>query len=172
MSTIYTFHQECAALGAVPAADDELLIYDTSAGVTKNLTVAQLVQGPSTITSGTTAASLNHHPVPGFDGHQDRDHGSGDLCRFDHLPVQRHGDHVHRHVGRSERLDHHDGLFDVEVVHYGRHLRQDDAWRPALHHHVLIPEPGRFPRHFLFPDLHENRPLGKRAFFAKARPLQ
>jgi hypothetical protein len=63
MSTIYTFHQECAALGAVPAADDELLIYDTSAGVTKNLTVAQLVQGPSPITSGTTAASLNGYGV-------------------------------------------------------------------------------------------------------------
>jgi hypothetical protein len=59
MSTIYTFHQECAALGAVPAADDELLIYDTSAGITKNLTVAQLVAGPSAVTAGTTAASLS-----------------------------------------------------------------------------------------------------------------
>jgi hypothetical protein len=59
MSTIYTFHQECAALGAVPAADDELLIYDTSAGVTKNVTAAFLGQAAQTVTSGTTAASLN-----------------------------------------------------------------------------------------------------------------
>lgn len=58
MSTIYTFHQECAALGAVPAGDDELLIYDTSAGITKNLTVAQLVAGPDTVTAGTTSAAF------------------------------------------------------------------------------------------------------------------
>ena len=58
MSTIYTFQQECAALGAVPAVDDELLIYDTSAGITKNLTVAQLVAGPDTVTAGTTLASI------------------------------------------------------------------------------------------------------------------
>ena len=59
MSTIYTFHAECAALGAVPAADDELLIYDTSAGITKNVTAALVQEGARTVTSGTTAASLN-----------------------------------------------------------------------------------------------------------------
>ena len=58
MSTIYTFHQECAALGAVPAGDDELLIYDTSAGITKNLTVANLVAGPSSVTAATTSAVI------------------------------------------------------------------------------------------------------------------
>lgn len=63
MSTIYTFHQECAALGAVPAADDELLIYDTSAGVTKNVTASFLREGARTVTSGTTAASLNAYGV-------------------------------------------------------------------------------------------------------------
>jgi len=63
MSTIYTFHQECAALGAVPAADDELLIYDTSAGVTKNVTAAFLGQAAQTVTSGTTAASLNGYGI-------------------------------------------------------------------------------------------------------------
>jgi hypothetical protein len=63
MSTIYTFHQECAALGAVPAADDELLIYDTSAGVTKNVTAAFLRQSAQTVTSGTTAASLNGYGI-------------------------------------------------------------------------------------------------------------
>lgn len=63
MSTIYTFHQECAALGAVPAADDELLIYDTSAGVTKNVTAAFLGQSAQTVTSGTTAANLNGYGI-------------------------------------------------------------------------------------------------------------
>jgi hypothetical protein len=63
MSTIYTFHQECAALGAVPAGDDELLIYDTSAGVTKNVTMAFLQEGVRTVTSGTTAASLNGYGI-------------------------------------------------------------------------------------------------------------
>lgn len=55
MSTIYTFHEECAALGAVPAADDELLIYDTSAGVTKNVTAAFLSEAARTVTAGSTA---------------------------------------------------------------------------------------------------------------------
>ena len=63
MSTIYTFHQECAALGAAPAADDELLIYDTSAGVTKNVTASFLRQSAQTVTSGTTAASLNGYGI-------------------------------------------------------------------------------------------------------------
>ena len=63
MSTIYTFHQECAALGAVPAGDDELLIYDTSAGITKNVTANLLRDSARTVTSGTTAASLNAYGV-------------------------------------------------------------------------------------------------------------
>jgi hypothetical protein len=56
MSTIYTFHQECPALGAVPASDDELLLYDTSAGATKNLTVANLREGARTVTAASTAS--------------------------------------------------------------------------------------------------------------------
>jgi hypothetical protein len=63
MSTIYTFHQECAALGAVPAADDELLIYDTSTGITKNVTAALLGEAARTVVAGTTAASLNGYGV-------------------------------------------------------------------------------------------------------------
>jgi hypothetical protein len=63
MSTIYTFHQECAALGAVPASDDELLIYDTSAGVTKNVTFAELQGGGGTITTGTTAANISNNGI-------------------------------------------------------------------------------------------------------------
>ena len=63
MSTIYTFQQECAALGAVPASDDELLIYDTSAGITKNVTYAQLQGGGGTITTGTTAAAFSNNGI-------------------------------------------------------------------------------------------------------------
>lgn len=63
MSTIYTFHQECAALGAVPASDDELLVYDTSTGVTKNVTYALLQGGGGTITSGTTAANFSNNGI-------------------------------------------------------------------------------------------------------------
>jgi hypothetical protein len=63
MSTIYTFHEECAALGAAPAADDELLLYDTSAGVTKNVTASFLRESARSVASGTTAASLNAYGV-------------------------------------------------------------------------------------------------------------
>jgi len=63
MSTIYTFHEECAALGAVPASDDELLIYDTSAGITKNVTYALLQGGGGTITTGTTAANISNNGI-------------------------------------------------------------------------------------------------------------
>lgn len=63
MSTIYTFHEECAALGAVPAGDDELLLYDTSAGTTKNVTAALMREGARTVTSGSTAASLNGYGI-------------------------------------------------------------------------------------------------------------
>lgn len=63
MSTIYTFHQECAALGAVPASDDELLVYDTSTGITKNVTYAQLQGGGGTVTAGTTAAAFSNNGI-------------------------------------------------------------------------------------------------------------
>lgn len=45
-------------MGAAPAGDDELLIYDTSAAATKNITVGQLMGGGETVTAGTTAANL------------------------------------------------------------------------------------------------------------------
>lgn len=63
MSTIYTFHQECSALGAVPAGSDELLIYDDSAGRTKNVTVALAAESPRTVTTGTTAASFSGYGI-------------------------------------------------------------------------------------------------------------
>ncbi len=63
MSTIYTFHQECAALGAVPASDDELLIYDTSAGVTKNVTFGEIGGAGGTVTAGTTAAAFSNNGI-------------------------------------------------------------------------------------------------------------
>jgi hypothetical protein len=63
MSTIYTFHQECAALGAVPASDDELLVYDTSTGITKNVTYAQLQGGGGTVTAGTTASAFSNNGI-------------------------------------------------------------------------------------------------------------
>jgi hypothetical protein len=63
MATIYTFHQECAALGEIPAVDDELLIYDTSAGVTKNVTAALLAEQARTVTSGTTLAAFTGYGV-------------------------------------------------------------------------------------------------------------
>lgn len=61
--TEYTFQEECAALGAVPASDDELLIYDTSAGITKNVTYALLQGGGGTITTGTTAADFSNNGI-------------------------------------------------------------------------------------------------------------
>ena len=42
MSTIYTFHEECAEIGAALAADDEILVYDTSAGRTKSAAASRL----------------------------------------------------------------------------------------------------------------------------------
>jgi hypothetical protein len=63
MSTIYVFQSEVPALGAVPASDDVLLVYDTSAGRTKSVTAALLGESQRTVTSGTTAASLNGYGV-------------------------------------------------------------------------------------------------------------
>lgn len=63
MSTIYTFHSEPAALGEVPAANDVFLVYDTSAGRTKNVTGAFMAEQARTVASGTTAASLNAYGV-------------------------------------------------------------------------------------------------------------
>jgi hypothetical protein len=56
MSTIYVFHQECAAATDI-ATDDVLLVYDTSAGVTKKITQGLLVSGAAGIVN-TTATSL------------------------------------------------------------------------------------------------------------------
>ena len=63
MSTIYTFHQECAALGAVPAADDELLIYDASAARVKNVTAAFLGAAAPTVTTGTTLSNMSNNGI-------------------------------------------------------------------------------------------------------------
>lgn len=56
MSTIYTFHQECTA-ATDAASDDVLLIYDTSAGRTKYVTQATLVQSAAGVVD-TTATTL------------------------------------------------------------------------------------------------------------------
>jgi hypothetical protein len=56
MSTIYTFHQECAAASDV-ATDDLILVYDTSAGTTKKISQALLVSGASGVVD-TTATTL------------------------------------------------------------------------------------------------------------------
>ena len=63
MSTIYTFHEECSALGEIPAADDELLIYDTSAGRTKNVTAAFLGGAAPTVTTGTTLSNVSNSGI-------------------------------------------------------------------------------------------------------------
>jgi hypothetical protein len=56
MSTIYTFHQECPAATDV-ATNDLVLVYDTSAGVTKSVSQALLVSGASGVVD-TTATTL------------------------------------------------------------------------------------------------------------------
>jgi hypothetical protein len=61
--SIYIFQSEVPALGAVPASDDVLLVYDTSAGRTKSVTAALLSESQRTVTSGTTAANLNGYGV-------------------------------------------------------------------------------------------------------------
>jgi hypothetical protein len=63
MSTIYVFQSEVPALGAVPASDDVFLVYDTSAGRTKSVTGGLLGEQARSVTSGTTAASLNGYGV-------------------------------------------------------------------------------------------------------------
>lgn len=63
MSTIYVFQSEVPALGAVPAADDVLLVYDTSAGRTKSVTGALLGESARTVTAGTTSAAFNAYGV-------------------------------------------------------------------------------------------------------------
>lgn len=57
MSTIYTFHQECPALAEAPAQNDVLLVYDTSAGTTKKITVDYL-GGLFSAPVATTATTL------------------------------------------------------------------------------------------------------------------
>jgi hypothetical protein len=56
MSTIYTFHQECAAATDI-ATDDVLLVYDTSSGVTKKVAQGLLVSGAAGVVD-TTATTL------------------------------------------------------------------------------------------------------------------
>jgi hypothetical protein len=63
MSTIYTFQSEPSALGAVPAADDVALVYDTSAGRTKNVTFGLLAETARTVTSGTTATAFTGYGI-------------------------------------------------------------------------------------------------------------
>lgn len=46
MSTIYVFHQECPDLGEPPAADDVLLVYDTSTGRTKRVAASYAGASP------------------------------------------------------------------------------------------------------------------------------
>lgn len=57
MSTIYTFHQECAALSEAPARTDVVLLYDTSAGTTKRIATDYLAGATSTPVD-TTATTL------------------------------------------------------------------------------------------------------------------
>lgn len=63
MSTIYVFQSEVPALGAVPASDDVLLVYDTSAGRTKSVTGALMREGSRTVTAGTTSAAFTGYGV-------------------------------------------------------------------------------------------------------------
>lgn len=56
MSTIYTFHEECSAASDV-ANDDEFLMFDTSAGRTKNVTAAVMRQYQGSAVSITTATA-------------------------------------------------------------------------------------------------------------------
>jgi hypothetical protein len=55
MSTIYTFHQECPAITAGDvAANDLMLVYDTSTGVTKRALVSDLASQAPIDTTATT----------------------------------------------------------------------------------------------------------------------
>ena len=63
MSTIYVFNAECPALGEIPAVDDVLLLYDTSAARTKTVTAALMAEQARTVTSGTTAAAFTGYGV-------------------------------------------------------------------------------------------------------------
>lgn len=56
--TIFVFDQELSALGAAPADGDVMLVHDTSAGVKKYMTWANMRQGISAIVS-TTATTLS-----------------------------------------------------------------------------------------------------------------
>lgn len=57
MSTIYVFQAECPDLGEPPAADDIMLVYDTSTGRTKRVAASYAVAGPATPVN-TTATTL------------------------------------------------------------------------------------------------------------------
>lgn len=57
MSTIYTFHQELTDLGEPPAADDVMLVYDTSTGRTKRVSASYGAAAPATPVN-TTATTL------------------------------------------------------------------------------------------------------------------
>ena len=57
MSTIYVFQAECPDLGEPPAADDVMLVYDTSAGRTKRVS-ASFAAGAAATPVATTATSL------------------------------------------------------------------------------------------------------------------
>lgn len=48
MSTIYVFQSECPDLGEPPAADDVLLVYDTSTGRTKRVAANYIAGAPAT----------------------------------------------------------------------------------------------------------------------------
>ncbi len=57
MSTIYTFHQECPALAAGDlAANDLILVYDTSTGITKRALVSDVSAPAAVNTTATTLA--------------------------------------------------------------------------------------------------------------------
>jgi len=57
MSTIYTFHQECPAATSKLQPADRVLVYDSSAGVTKYMTGA-LLAGAGAGVVDTTATTL------------------------------------------------------------------------------------------------------------------
>jgi hypothetical protein len=63
MSTIYVFQSEVPALGAVPASDDVLLVYDTSAGRTKSVTAALVAEAQRTVTAGSTSTNFTAYGV-------------------------------------------------------------------------------------------------------------
>lgn len=63
MSTIYVFQNEVPALGAVPAVDDVLLVYDTSAGRTKSVTAALAAEQARTVTAGSTGTNFTAYGI-------------------------------------------------------------------------------------------------------------